>query len=97
MVADCGNVLEDVNVVVNNSGMSVALVMRINADTQQALPLATGNGESSCRGEASNNRDRDEVNEEAELQETTEENDDTGEKAEEDSVLWSILSVDTGH
>ena len=42
LVADAGDVVEDVDVVVHDAGVGVALVVRVNGHTQQTLPLKVG-------------------------------------------------------
>ena len=39
LVADAGDVVEDVDVVVHDAGVGVALVVRVNGHPQQTLPL----------------------------------------------------------
>ena len=39
LVADAGDVVEDVDVVVHDAGVGVALVVRVNGHAQQTLPL----------------------------------------------------------
>ena len=89
--------MEDVDVVIHDPGVSVALVVSINGHPQEALPLTTGDGEGGGRGEPGDHRDGDEVDQEAELEEAAQQDDDTGQEAQEDGVLGPVLGVDTGH
>ena len=68
--------MEDVNVVVHDPSVGVALVVSINGHPQETLPLTTSDGEGRCRGEPSNHRDGDEVYQEAELEEAAYQDDD---------------------
>ena len=48
LISHCGDVVEDVNVVVHNPSMCVALVVSINGHPQETLPLTTSDGEGRC-------------------------------------------------
>ena len=69
--------MEDVDVVVHDPRVCVALVVSINGHPQETLPLTTGDGEGGGRGEPSNHRDGDKVYQEAELEEAAYQDDDS--------------------
>ena len=91
------DVVEDVDVVIHDPRVSVALVVSVNGHPQETFPLTTSDGEGGGRGEPGDHGDGDEVDEEAELEEAAQQDDDTGQEAQEDGVLGPVLGVDTGH
>ena len=95
--ANSSNILENINIVVNHSSMGVALVSRVYAQAKQAFPLPASNREGSSRGEPSYDWNRDEVNQETKSEKSTEQDDQSRKKGEENSILGSILSVGVCH
>lgn len=69
----------------------------LHGDAQQATPLAAGDREGRCGGEAGYDRDRDEVDEESESKEAAEKDNEAGEEGEEDGVLRAVRRVAAGH
>ena len=97
LIPHAGDVVEDVDVVVHDPRVGVALVVRVDGHPQETLPLTTSDGEGRGRGEAGDHWHGDEVYQEAELEEAAQKDDDPGEEAQEDGVLRPVLGVDAGH
>ena len=97
LIPHARDVVEDVDVVVHDPGVGVALVVRVDGHPQETLPLATSDGEGRGRGEPGDHGHGDEVYQEAELEEAAQQDDDPGEEAQEDGVLRPVLGVDAGH
>ena len=71
--------------------LRVVLVLGEGVDAQEPLDLAAGDGDGGGRGEPRDYWHRDEVYQEAELEDAKQENNETGGEREEDSVVGAEL------
>ena len=87
----------NVHPAVNNAKLEVRPLVVRDGDTEEIAHLEAGDGHGSSRGEAGDDWEGDEVNEEAEMEEMTEEDEGPGEEGEEDGVLVTTLGVVPRH
>ena len=82
---------------VHNAEAEVGSLVTRDGNTEEIAHLETGDGNGSGGGEAGDDREGYEVDEEAEMEDMTEEDEAAGEEGEEDGVLVTSLGVDAGH